>query len=131
MRGAKVLVLDDEWLVAEQTAQYLSDAGVDVVGPYHSLGEARMRAQEDPVDLAVLDYNIDGLPVTPLVEDLQKRDVPKIIVSGYGSRLDLPIETLGVDFMPKPVYGASLIDRVAQRLSVRSETMPSVSEPAK
>ncbi|MDE0880413.1 MAG: hypothetical protein OSB00_17410, partial [Sphingomonas bacterium] len=55
-------------------------------------------------------------PVTPLVEDLQAKGVPVIIVSGYGSRLELPQGTLGVDFMPKPVARASLIERAARRL---------------
>jgi len=116
LQGAKVLVLDDEWLVADQTAQYLGEAGMEVIGPFYALDEARDFAADSKVDLAVLDYNIDGTPVTPLVEDLQAKGVPVIIVSGYGSRLELPQGTLGVDFMPKPVARASLIERAARRL---------------
>ncbi|WP_156841978.1 chemotaxis protein CheB [Novosphingobium aquimarinum] len=131
LRGAKVMVLDDEWLVAEQTAQYLTDAGVEIIGPYFSLEEAMERARTDSVDLAVLDYNIDGSPVTPLVEEFQKSDIPVILVSGYGSHLDLPLGTLGVDFMPKPVSGTALIDRVARRLTARGDNQSAAFETAK
>ena len=131
LHGARVLVLDDEWLVAEQTAQYLSDVGMEVVGPYHALEDAQESARQHSIDLAVLDYNIDGSPVTPLVEYLRDQDIPVIIVSGYGSHLDLPQGTLGVDFIPKPVSGTFLIDRVTQRLKPERKTLAGDGEPAK
>tara|TARA_A100001518_G_C1194006_1_gene38895 strand:+ start:73 stop:600 length:528 start_codon:yes stop_codon:yes gene_type:complete len=130
LQGAKVLVLDDEWLVADQTSQYLGEAGMEVIGPFHALEEARDFAEDGEVDLAVLDYNIDGTPVTPLVQDLQAKGVPVIIVSGYGSRLELPQGTLGVDFMPKPVAGASLIERAARRLGTATATTAARAEVA-
>ena len=116
LKGKKILVLDDEWLVAEQHAQALLGAGVDVIGPFHKLEDATAALEEGAPDFAVLDYNISGTPVTSLVETLQQQSVPVLIVSGYGSELDLADKMDDLAFLAKPISPAAMLGRVAQLL---------------
>ncbi|RPF72827.1 PAS domain S-box protein [Aurantiacibacter spongiae] len=113
---ARVLVLDDEWLVAEQHARALIAAGAHVVGPYHSLEEARTALNEEAVDLAMLDFNIDGRAVTELYPDLDRLGIPCLIVSGYGSDLDIEEDAQAREFLAKPASPAAMLGRVAGML---------------
>ncbi|GGC25822.1 hypothetical protein GCM10011371_11740 [Novosphingobium marinum] len=121
IRGRKVLVLDDEWLVAEQTAQALSSMGAEIVGPFHSLKDALEGIDNQDIALAVLDYNIDGDPVTPLAMKLAERDVPVIIVSGYGSNLIIEQGIASFDFLAKPVSPATLLAHSARAIALGEE----------
>ena len=117
IRDARILVVDDEWLVAEQHAQALSSAGANVIGPFHSLQQAQDVAAEQALDFALLDYNLDGEPVTPLVDFLEERGTPMLIVSGYGSELELAGRLDHLAFLAKPVSPAAMLGRVAQLIA--------------
>ncbi|MBS7670965.1 chemotaxis protein CheB [Croceicoccus gelatinilyticus] len=117
IKNAHILVVDDEWLVAEQHAQALAGAGATVVGPFHTLDDAEQAAKEHLIDFAVLDYNIDGTAVSPLVDLLETKGIPVLIVSGYGSELELADKLDHLAFLAKPVSPAAMLGRVAQLIS--------------
>jgi CheY-like chemotaxis protein len=83
---ARVLVVEDESLVAMMLADMLSDLGCTVVGPFGARAEA-LRAVTDgaPLDLALLDVNLGGDSVYDIAEALKLRNVPYAFVSGYGA----------------------------------------------
>ncbi|KHK90789.1 histidine kinase [Novosphingobium malaysiense] len=121
LNGARVLVLDDEWLVAEQHAHTLIGAGATVVGPFHTVAQARAAIDSEDFDLALLDYNIAGVPVDSLLPQLCEKGVPVLIVSGYGSELemdmDLDLENGRINYLPKPVSPAAMLGRIARLIS--------------
>ncbi|WP_325064314.1 HWE histidine kinase domain-containing protein [Alteriqipengyuania lutimaris] len=119
LEGSRILVLDDEWLVAEQYANSLVGAGCEVVGPFHDIAQARQAVETGKLDFAVVDFNIDGEEATPLLELLEEREVPFLVVSGYGTDLNLT-EKLGERaFLAKPASPAAMLARVAQVLDRR------------
>lgn len=123
LKGARILVLDDEWLVAEQHTHSLLGAGVEVVGPYHALADARRAIKEREIDFAVLDYNIDGQSVEDLIVELDRREVPLLVVSGYGSELDLGTDRDEMSFLAKPVSPVAMLGRVAQLMKRHKESL--------
>jgi len=117
IRNARILVVDDEWLVAEQHAQALAGAGANVVGPFHTLDAAIRAVAEQELDFAVLDYNLDGNAVSPLVDTLERNGTPMLIVSGFGSELELAGRLDHLAFLAKPVSPAAMLGRVAQLIA--------------
>jgi DNA-binding response OmpR family regulator len=79
--GRRVLVVEDEFLAALATADFLKSVGCDVVGPAARLGAALHLARSEPLDLAVLDMNLAGEMVWPVAEALRSRNVPFLFLT--------------------------------------------------
>lgn len=80
--GRRVLLVEDEPLVALMLQQVLQDAGCTVRGPASTLVEAERLAREDGLDAAVLDVNLPGGPSMPLGARLAALGVPVVYVTG-------------------------------------------------
>lgn len=84
--GARVLVVEDESLVAMMLGDMLEDLGVTVVGPVGTRGTAlQLLASGARIDLALLDVNLGGENVYDVAEALAGIGVPFVFVSGYGA----------------------------------------------
>jgi DNA-binding response OmpR family regulator len=80
----RVLVVEDESMIAMLIEDMLSDHGAVVVGPAKRLDAALALAASEAVDLAVLDLNLAGQAVYPVAEALSARGVPFLFMTGYG-----------------------------------------------
>jgi CheY-like chemotaxis protein len=78
-----VLVVEDEFLVAMDIELMLRELGCEVLGPVADLASALQAVQEETPDLALLDVNIAGEPVTAVAEALVARAVPFVFCTGY------------------------------------------------
>jgi CheY-like chemotaxis protein len=86
LAGLRVLIVEDEPLVAILLQDILDEFGCQVAGPAYSLEEAVAAAHsQDPLDLAILDVNLRGAPVYPVAEVLLDRRIRFVFASGYGS----------------------------------------------
>ena len=101
LEGARVLVVEDEFLLGMALEEDLQTAGCVVLGPFQSLARAREAAQREQFDLAILDINLAGELVYPLAEELAERGTPFLFLSGYGAA-DMPERFRGVRRLPKP-----------------------------
>jgi DNA-binding response OmpR family regulator len=113
----RVLLVEDEALVALFTADVLTEAGYDVVGPADRLESAMELAGTETLDAAVLDVNLAGVSVWPAAEVLNGRGIPFILVSGFGPRMDVPESCRGALRLGKPVSDTILIDAVETMLA--------------
>lgn len=84
LQGKRVLVVEDEPIVAMMVEDMLADLGVAVVGPATTLEEALSLARADRLDAAVLDVNLNGERSAPVAAVLQSRGVPFVFATGYG-----------------------------------------------
>lgn len=82
--GARVLLVEDEPLVALDLRLELEDAGAVVVAVSRTVTEAMQAVQSHQIDLALLDGNLKGEPVDEVAALLSERHVPFCFVSGYG-----------------------------------------------
>ena len=85
LRGRRVLVVEDEMMIAMLVEDMLSDLGCDVVGPAHGLESAlKLASEELNLDAALLDVNLAGQPVFAVADALRAKGVPAIFSTGYG-----------------------------------------------
>lgn len=83
IRPCRVLIVEDEYLLADDLDRLLDRAGATVVGPAATEADALALLAEESVDCAVLDINLRGEMVYPLATALRARKVPFLFVSGY------------------------------------------------
>ena len=82
--GRKVLVVEDEVIIAMVIEDTLLELGVEIVGPVESLDAALRLAREASIDAAVLDVNIRGGNSYPVADVLDERGIPFVLCSGHG-----------------------------------------------
>lgn len=85
--GLRVLLVEDEIMVALLLEEMLAELGHTVVGPVARVQPALEMVQREPMDVAILDVNINGKEVYPVAEALAARDIPFAFVTGYGGKL--------------------------------------------
>lgn len=116
----KVLVVEDESLVALDIENMLEEMGCKVVASVPRLVKALDLASRLDFDLAVLDINLAGEVVYPLAFRLAERGIPFLFSTGY-STADLPLELRDRPILRKPVMSANLKRAVAMaRTGIRS-----------
>jgi CheY-like chemotaxis protein len=84
--GLRVLLVEDEIMVALLLEEMLAEFGHTVVGPVARLERALEMTQLEALDVAILDVNINGSEVYPVAEALAARDIPFAFVTGYGGK---------------------------------------------
>jgi CheY-like chemotaxis protein len=113
MAGKRILVVEDEFLIALDIAGALEQGGLEVIGPLGSVRDALQALEREIVDGALLDANLGGEPVGKVADALLTRRVPFAFVSGYG-REQLPPQHRGVPLIGKPFTGQDLLGVVAR-----------------
>ncbi len=111
--GKRVLVVEDDMLIALDIADELKSAGCTVLGPASRLEPAITLAQAQEFDAAVLDVFLEGAYVWPLAASLAARAVPFIFLTGFGQFLEFPAAFASVPCLEKPVRPGALARRLA------------------
>ncbi len=102
LSGRRVLVVEDESLVAMLLETILEDMGCTPIGPVSTVDEALSTvAGEAQIDAALLDVNVAGVQVFPVAAALKDRGVPFVFSTGYGEG-GLPDEWRGQATIQKP-----------------------------
>jgi CheY-like chemotaxis protein len=118
--GRRVLLVEDETLVAFLFQDMLEEQGCVVVGPATSLREALELVETDPPpDAAVMDLNLRGELSWPAIEVLARRGMPFVITSGYVG-LDPGREATAAAVIAKPVSAERLVEAVAHAVSQKN-----------
>jgi DNA-binding response OmpR family regulator len=112
--GLRVLVLEDEALIALDLEATLADAGWQVLGPAGTLARARTLAEATRPDVACLDVNIGAETSHDLARDLLAQGIPVVFLSGRDARA-LPEDLRDVPVLGKPVNESALIRTLAAR----------------
>ena len=86
LRGLRVLIVEDEPLVAALIEEYLLDLGCAVVCSARRLSQAQESLEITEIDAAILDVNVAGESIMPLAAGLEERGMPFVFASGYGSK---------------------------------------------
>jgi DNA-binding response OmpR family regulator len=82
--GCRILVVEDEMMIALLIEETLRELGCVVVGPVSTLAAAVRLAREATLDAAILDVTIRGGQVYPVADQLRVRGIPFVLASGYG-----------------------------------------------
>ena len=109
LEGLKVLVVEDDLLLAELTKDLLEDSGCQVVGPVGWLHRGLELAQDKTLDGAILDINLHGEVSFAIAEVLDSRGVPFVFVTGYDGNI-VPLAFRSAPRLDKPVADEHLIE---------------------
>ena len=84
LKEKRILVVEDEALIAVMVEDMLMELGSAVAGPAASIAEALKLARAEAIDAAVLDVNVRGERIDPVAEVLFARGIPVLFATGYG-----------------------------------------------
>jgi CheY-like chemotaxis protein len=116
LSGFSILVVEDEPMIAIDTACMIVRAGGTVVGPVHSLDEAFETVANTRIDAALLDINLRNRKVFSLAERLAERDVPILFMTGEIWPV-IPERFAGCARVGKPTSEAKIVSALRQVLS--------------
>jgi len=108
LRVRKVLIIEDNYVVAAHLAAALEDDGFKVIGPVDTAESAVSRIDEEALDGALLDVRLREGNAVDVASALRAHRVPFVIVSGY-SHDTLPSELKGAPYIGKPMGLSELI----------------------
>ncbi|MDA9491200.1 response regulator [Bradyrhizobium sp. CCBAU 11361] len=101
LEGTRVLLVEDDALVAMSIEDMLGDLGCTVSAQAGSLAEALDKARAGRFEVALLDVSLNGKQVFPVAEYLSQQGIPFAFASGYG-RAGLPEGFRNRPVVPKP-----------------------------
>jgi DNA-binding response OmpR family regulator len=119
--GRRILLVEDDFLVALGTSDLLEGAGCEVVGPAPSLAEALHLIRSKSINAAILDVNVAGEMVWPVAEELQRRGVPFLFLSAYPRTSIVPDPFAGILRLEKPFDPNQLLHHLAAICGVPGE----------
>jgi CheY-like chemotaxis protein len=97
----RVLVVEDEAMIAMLVEDMVLDFGSEVVGPVAKLDEAMTLARTSALDAAILDINVGGVVTFAVADVLHERGIPFIFATGYGAGA-IPLRFSHSPTLPKP-----------------------------
>src|SRR4051812_44345412 len=104
----RVLVVEDDALIALDIANQLRDAGLEIVGPATSVAKALKLVAGTGCDIALLDVNLGSENAGPVALELRARGTPFVVLSGYSSEQH-PSEFHGAPLLSKPIRPTDLV----------------------
>ncbi|MEF0942457.1 response regulator [Rhizobium sp. BR 362] len=109
--GRRVLIVEDEYLLANEARRQLLKLGAIVVGPTARVEQALELIQDQGVDAAILDVHLDGEMVFPVAERLDELNIPYVFATGYDPSI-IPAHFTGFVLCEKPIE----IEHIARAL---------------
>ncbi|WP_339762338.1 response regulator [uncultured Hoeflea sp.] len=109
--GASVLIVEDEFLLAEETRRKLETLGATVIGPTPQVDEALDYLDTTRVDAAILDIYLAGELVFPVAERLQDMGIPFVFATAYDAKV-IPPRFKGFVLCDKPLE----LEKIAEAL---------------
>lgn len=113
MSGCRVLVVEDEALIAMALEDILLDLGCEVIGPASTVESALKLAETEAIDGALLDINVRGTLIYPVAERLMARDIPVVLCSGYALTSAIPAPFNDLPQIAKP-YNPAMVRSTIQ-----------------
>ena len=114
-----ILVAEDEYVIADAITAVLAEAGAEVLGPVPTVMRAlRLAAAPGRLDAALLDVNLRGEAIWPVVDALRARGVPVVLTTGYGSSA-IPPAYARLPRCEKPATGRELVRFLAHELDLQ------------
>jgi DNA-binding response OmpR family regulator len=118
LAGLRVMLVEDEDLIAMMVEEFLNDLGCEVTGTAARLEDALAMARTLEADVAVLDVNLNGTLSYPVAELLQTRGIAFLFATGYGVT-GLPGTLAGTPVLSKPFTAKQLGDALCSAVGPR------------
>ena len=114
LTGRRILLVEDQTLIAMALEADLQDHGLQVTGRAASVEAALALIDADPPDLAVLDVNLADQDSLPVAEALRARAIPFVFATGYGVDIGLPDGFARAPVASKPYQVGDILQKLAE-----------------
>lgn len=84
IQGKRILIVEDEFLIAGTACEMLEELGAVIVGPASTVADALALVDKEPIDIALLDINLYGQSSAPVASRLESQRIPVVFATGYG-----------------------------------------------
>ena len=116
LHGRRILIVEDDCVTAMDLAETLSTAGAEVVGPAGTIAAAlELLRPRPPLDIALLDIEVEGISVFEVADELVKRSVPIVFTTGY-ERSEIPARFRAARHCEKPIGIAAIARALSEEL---------------
>jgi DNA-binding NtrC family response regulator len=115
--SARVLVVEDEMLIALDLADIVETGGGRVLGRAASVEEALALVHVDLPDAAILDVNLADGEVTPVLDALLAREVPVLLYTGGGATAEILLRKPDIAIIRKPARAAQILSSLGALLA--------------
>jgi CheY-like chemotaxis protein len=122
LAGKRILVVEDEVLIAEMVIDMLAGLGATVVGPATTIEAGLALAGSESFDAAVLDINVRGERIDPIADLLVARGIPMLFATGYG--VAAAAERLNASVIDKPYTQERLASALAHAMATPKSIGP-------
>lgn len=112
LAGRSVLVLEDDFYLADDARQILEDAGASVLGAFSTVKDALNLLDQTKPDCALVDVNLGAGPNFESARAIRSRDIPLIFMTGYDATT-IPAEFANAPCLQKPADARRLLAVVA------------------
>jgi two-component SAPR family response regulator len=113
LQGCRVLIVEDQFLLAEEMSAIIRGMGAEVVGPFATTAASLRLLADASVDLAILDINLDGEQVYVVAQELRLRNIPFFFATGYEPWV-VSLQFQDAPHLEKPVNSFSLIQAIGK-----------------
>lgn len=111
---AKIMIVEDDFLIADEIALTVEDYGGIVIGPVAAVADALAVLDDTKVDAAILDGNLLDRDITPVAVRLISAKIPVVIYSAIGVPDELAILHPDILAISKPAKIALVVERLAE-----------------
>jgi CheY-like chemotaxis protein len=117
LEGKRILIVDDEYMIALMAEELVRDLGGIPVGPVSTWKEAMQVARSGDFDAALLDVNLNGTQSEAVARELLARNIPFVVVTGYGA-----VDWTGITapVLMKPYDGPAIARALAKSIAARN-----------
>lgn len=113
----RILVVEDEALIAFELEETIKDAGGLVAGPFATVGEALQQIDQENISAAVLDMRLGADTSLPVAQRLVEKNIPFLFYTAYSDKIE---QWLAVQIVKKPAASAVLVKALAALIGERS-----------
>ncbi len=120
LKALRILVVEDQYLIAMEVQESLEKAGAKVIGPVGRLEHAVNTAQKENVDAALLDIDLHGERCWQVADILAQKAVPFVFATGFATGIVMPERFAGCAVLSKPYRERDMLEALRKLLGARA-----------
>ena len=114
--GARILVVEDDFLISTEPDMILADAGATVVGPCRTLAQAERVIEGNQISAAILDFRLGNATTLPVAAQLRRHGIPVVFFTGQTNTSQIETACPGAKVTNKPFQRRTIVAALADVL---------------
>ena len=116
LSGARILVVEDDFLISTELDLILADAGATVLGPCRTLAQAERAIADNSISAAILDFRLGDATALPLAAQLNRHGIPFVFFTGQSNTRQIESACPGAKVISKPFQSRIIVAALADVL---------------